>query len=132
MTAPVLATEGVTIEDAATQGGKIAMTAPLIREKQSQGWRFSFVLPAGYTLANSPLPDDERVSIQQIPARKVASLQYSGSWQQVRFDINSELLLEWVSEQQMQPTSLPRVAGYDPPWTLPFLRRNEVLVDIKP
>jgi len=132
MTAPVLATEDVTIEDAATQGGKIAMTAPLIREKQSQGWRFSFVLPAGYTLANSPLPDDERVSLQQIPARKVASLQYSGSWQQVRFDINSELLLEWVSEQQMQPTSLPRVAGYDPPWTLPFLRRNEVLVDIKP
>ena len=132
MTAPVLATEDVTTKDAATRGEKIAMTAPLIREKQDRDWRFSFVLPAGYTLANSPLPDDDRVSLQQIPARKVASLQYSGSWQQARFDLNSELLLEWVSEQQMQPISLPMVAGYDPPWTLPFLRRNEVLVDIKP
>jgi hypothetical protein len=127
MTAPVLATE-----DATTDGEKIAMTAPVVGEKRNQGWRFSFVLPAGYTLENSPLPNDERVSLQQIPARKVASLQYSGSWQQARFDTNSKLLLEWVSEQQMQPTSLPRVAGYDPPWTLPFLRRNEVLVDIKP
>ena len=127
MTAPVLATE-----NAATDGEKIAMTAPVIREKQDQGWRFSFVLPTGYTLENAPLPNDERVSLQQIPARKVASLQYSGSWQQKRFDSHSELLLQWIREQQLQPESLPRVAGYDPPWTLPFLRRNEVLVDIKP
>jgi hypothetical protein len=127
MTAPVLATE-----NAVTDGEKIEMTAPVISEKQDRGWRFSFVLPAGYTLENSPLPNDERVSLQQIPARKVASLQYSGSWQQERFDTNSELLLQWIREQQLQPDSLPRVAGYDPPWTLPFLRRNEVLVDIKP
>jgi hypothetical protein len=127
MTAPVIATE-----NAAMDSEKIAMTAPVMREKRDQGWRFSFVLPAGYTLENSPLPNDERVSLQQIPARKVASLQYSGSWQQERFDANSELLLQWLSEQKLQPDSLPRVAGYDPPWTLPFLRRNEVLVDIKP
>jgi hypothetical protein len=127
MTAPVLATE-----NAVSEGEKIAMTAPVIGEKQDRGWRFSFVLPAGYTLENSPLPNDERVSLQQISARKVASLQYSGSWQQERFDINAELLLQWIREQQLQPNSLPRVAGYDPPWTLPFLRRNEVLIDIKP
>ena len=132
MTAPVLATENVATGNAVTDGEKIAMTAPVIREKQDRGWRLSFVLPAGYTLENSPLPNDDRVSLQQIPARKVASLQYSGSWQQERFDANSELLLQWIREQQLQPDSLPRVAGYDPPWTLPFLRRNEVLVDIKP
>jgi hypothetical protein len=127
MTAPVLATK-----NAATDGEKIAMAAPVIREKQDKGWRFSFVLPTDYTPENAPLPNDERVSLQQIPARKVASLQYSGSWQQERFDSHSELLLQWIREQQLQPESLPRVAGYDPPWTLPFLRRNEVLVDIKP
>ena len=132
MTAPVLATEGVATENGPSDGEKIAMTAPVMREKQGKGWRFSFVLPAGYTLENTPLPNDDRVSLQQIPERKVASLQYSGSWQQERFDANSELLLQWISEQQLQPDSLTRVAGYDPPWTLPFLRRNEVLVDIKP
>ena len=137
MTAPVIANENRVNENRATEnalsdGEKIAMTAPVISEKQDRGWRFSFVLPAGYTLENSPLPNDERVSLQQIPARKVASVQYSGSWQQARFDAHSELLLQWLSEQQLQPDSPPRVAGYDPPWTLPFLRRNEVLVDIKP
>jgi len=132
MTAPVLANENIATGNATTVGEEVTMTAPVIREKQDRGWRFSFVLPAGYTLENSPLPNDERVSLQQIPARKVASLQYSGSWQQERFDTHSELLLQWVREQQLQPASLPRVAGYDPPWTLPFLRRNEVLVDIKP
>ena len=132
MTAPVLANENTATGKATTSGEEVAMTAPVIREKQDQGWRFSFVLPAGYTLENSPLPNDDRVSLQQIPERKVASLQYSGSWQQERFNINSELLLQWIGEQQLQPDSLPRVAGYDPPWTLPFLRRNEVLIDIKP
>ena len=126
MTAPVIASENMM-----TRGEEISMTAPVTGEKIDQGWRFSFVLPAGYTLVNAPLPIDERVSLGQIPARRVASLQYSGSWQQARFDVNAQLLLQWIQEQQLQPDSLPRVAGYDPPWTLPFLRRNEVLIDIK-
>jgi hypothetical protein len=127
MTAPVIATE-----NESTGGEEIAMTAPVPSERLGQGWRFSFVLPAGYTLEKAPLPTDERVSLAQISSRKVASLQYSGSWNQARFDTNAELLLQWIEAQQLKPESLPRVAGYDPPWTLPFLRRNEVLVDIKP
>ena len=126
MTAPVIASENLV-----AGGEQISMTAPVTGEKLDQGWRFSFVLPAGYTLANAPLPIDERVSLAQIPARRVASLQYSGSWQQARFDVNAQLLLRWLQEQQLRPGSPPRVAGYDPPWTLPFLRRNEVLIDIK-
>jgi hypothetical protein len=127
MTAPVLATENRPADKE-----KIAMTAPVIREKVEQGWRFSFVLPASYTLATAPLPIDERVNLEQIPSRKVAAVQYSGRWNQARFDENTALLLQWIAEQQLESDSPPRVAGYDPPWTLPFLRRNEVLVDIKP
>jgi DNA gyrase inhibitor GyrI len=78
------------------------------------------------------LPTDERITLTQIPERKVASLQYSGSWQQAKFDANVELLRQWLRQQQLRFDSLPRIAGYDPPWTLPFLRRNEVLIDIKP
>jgi len=127
MTAPVIASES-----RVDGGEEISMTVPVTGEKLDQGWRFSFVLPASYTLSSAPVPTDERVSLAQIPARKVASLQYSGSWQQAKFDANAALLLQWVQAQQLQPEGLPRVAGYDPPWTLPFLRRNEVLIDIKP
>jgi hypothetical protein len=127
MTAPVIASENMQ-----ASGEEISMTAPVTGEKLDQGWRFSFVLPASYTLSNAPLPIDERVELAQIPARKVASLRYTGSWKQATFDANATLLLQWVEAQQLQPDSLPRVAGYDPPWTLPFLRRNEVLIDIKP
>jgi hypothetical protein len=126
MTAPVIASE-----TGGPSGEEISMTAPVTGEKLDQGWRFSFVLPAGYSLANAPLPTDAWVTLTQIPARKVASLQYTGSWQQAKFDANAELLRQWLREQQLQFDSQPRVAGYDPPWTLPFLRRNEVLIDIK-
>jgi DNA gyrase inhibitor GyrI len=126
MTTPVLASVNTTIK-----GEKIAMTAPVTSEKQDRGWRFSFVLPAAFTLQNAPVPSDERVSLAQLSSRRVAVKQYPGSWSQAKFDDNAELLSQWLRQHQFQPSSPPRLARYDPPWTLPFLRRNEVLIDIE-
>ncbi len=126
MTTPVLASE-----DSAIKGSKIAMTAPVTAEEQGLGWRISFVLPAAFTLQNAPVPSDERVSLTQLPSHRVAVRQYPGSWSQAKFDDNAELLSQWLRQHHFQPNSPPRLARYDPPWTLPFLRRNEVLIDIE-
>jgi DNA gyrase inhibitor GyrI len=126
MTTPVLASVNT-----AVKGEKIAMTAPVTAEEQEQGWRFSFVLPAAFTLQNAPIPTDERVDLAQLASRQVAVRQYPGSWSQEKFDANAEQLSQWLRQQQFQPNSSPRLARYDPPWTLPFLRRNEVLIDIE-
>ncbi len=58
-------------------------------------------------------------------------LRYSGNWNETSYQSNLKLLQDWMLQKQFEAASLPRVAGYDPPWTLPFLRRNEVLIDIK-
>lgn len=127
MTAPVMAA------DETTPGGEeISMTAPVTGQETSLGWRFAFILPSDYTLATAPLPANPDVRLAQVPAKKVAVVRYSGSWSEAGYARNVQRLQQWMKQNQLEADALPRVAGYDPPWTLPFLRRNEVMIDIKP
>jgi len=126
MTAPVLAEH-----PAQTGATKIAMTAPVTREPSVNGWRFAFVLPAEYEIGNAPLPNDDRIQLKRIPAKKVAVLRYSGLWRKSDFAENRMRLAEWIERSGLEAESPARVASYDPPWTLPSLRRNEVMIDIK-
>lgn len=126
MTAPVLASE----EDGAN-GESIEMTAPVIADQEADGWRYAFVLPNSYTLANAPIPTNPEVKLVQVEPKLVAVLRFSGSWNETDFRTNSDRLLLWISENQLESASSPRVAGYDPPWTIPFLRRNEVMIDVR-
>lgn len=126
MTAPVMA-----IDANRARGEKIAMTAPVTGEETAPGWRFAFVLPSTYTLATAPVPSNPEVSLAQVAARKVAVLRYSGTWSETAYQKNLQLLQTWMQQNRLEAGSLPRVAGYDPPWTLPFLRRNEIMIDVK-
>lgn len=124
MTAPVLAET----DDAA--GEKIAMTAPVTSERDGETWRYAFVLPSGYTLENAPRPLDPEVSLSATEAKRVAAVRYSGRATEAARASNADALLEWVESQGLELRSELRWAGYDPPWTLPPFRRNEVLVDV--
>lgn len=126
MTAPVMA-----LDENRSSGEKISMTAPVTGQETPRGWRFAFVLPAGYTLATAPVPGNPEVKLTQLPANKVAVVRYSGSWSETAYQRNLQNLQQWMRQNQLEADGLPRVAGYDPPWTLPFLRRNEVMIDIK-
>lgn len=126
MTAPVMA-----VDDSAAEAVEIAMTAPVTGQATPAGWRFAFVLPESYTLATAPQPLNPAVRIEPVPARKVAELRYSGSWTEAGYAENVNRLQQWMQQNRLEADSLPRVAGYDPPWTLPFLRRNEVMIDIR-
>ncbi len=126
MTAPVMSSEAF-----AADGEKIAMTSPVIGEKQGSGWRFSFVLPTSYTLENAPVPSNPEVKLAVIPRKKVAVIRYSGPWKERAMREKSEALIEWIRSNGIERLSEPRSAGYDPPWTLPFLRRNEIMIDVK-
>lgn len=126
MTAPVMA-----LDEKKATGEKISMTAPVTGQQTALGWRFAFVLPSDYTLENAPMPDNPEVRLELLPARKVAVVQYTGSLNKAGYDENLKLLQQWMLQNQLKADSSPRVAGYDPPWTLPFLRRNEVMIDIQ-
>jgi hypothetical protein len=126
MTAPVISKNGN-----ALAGEKISMTSPVLGKRQAEGWRYSFVLPAIYTLDNAPLPSNPEVKLAVIPRKKVAVIRYSGSWKEQTMREKSKELVKWVHANGLERLSRPRSAGYDPPWTLPFLRRNEIMIDVK-
>ena len=124
MTTPVIADEST--------GEKIAMTTPVMGEQQSTDrWCYRFVLPATYTLANAPQPTDPEVTLAELPARKVAAIRYTGRSSEQRMREKTAGLQAWITAHAYEATSEPQFAGYDPPWTLPPFRRNEILIEIK-
>ena len=125
MTTPVMAKEGASID-----GEKVAMTTPVLGERQEQGWRYGFVLPGSYSIEKAPVPSDPLVTLAVIPKKKVAVIRYSGSWNEESMRQKSNELKNWIRTNRLEPASKPRSAGYDPPWTIPFLRRNEIMIDV--
>jgi effector-binding domain-containing protein len=122
MTAPVIQEQ---------EAETMAMTAPVIQQKSGTVWLMAFVLPAEYSVSTAPVPLDSAVIIKEIPGKKIAVIRYSGSLSEQGIEEKSEHLKNWLSQQGYQAISEPRSAAYDPPWTLPFLRRNEIHIDIE-
>lgn len=125
MTAPV------TMERSG-EGEKIAMTAPVTQTKSEGGWVMTFMMPSKYRLQDLPQPKDPRVQFEEVPARIMGVLQYSGTWGAEGSGRRQEELKSWIEKTgRYEVVSGPAFAGYDPPWTLPFLRRNEVMFIVK-
>jgi DNA gyrase inhibitor GyrI len=110
---------------------KITMTAPVFQEQSGQKWTMRFVLPSQYQLATAPQPTDPAVTIMEIPAKKVAVLLFSGFLNKNNIAKKKAELSAWLKENNRKAILEPRSAGYNPPWTIPFLRRNEVHIDIE-
>jgi hypothetical protein len=122
MTAPVLQEE---------LSEEIAMTAPVLQEERADGWWMAFVLPEGYTLESAPEPNDSRVSLREVPATRIATLRYSGWNSPGKMAKHEGTLREWLKAEGLEAVGEPRMASFDPPWTLPFMRRNEVQITVK-
>jgi effector-binding domain-containing protein len=110
---------------------KLSMTAPVLQEKSGEKWTMAFVMPSKYTLETLPEPADPEVNLIRIPGKKVAAMRYSGFLTERRISEKAQELTAWLEEKGLKALSSPRSAGYDPPWTIPFLRRNEVHIDIE-
>ena len=110
---------------------KIAMTIPVLQKPDEDSWTMSFVLPAEYTLETIPMPIDKNITIEQIEEKKIAAIQYSGFINQNKIDEHAEILKQWLSENGYVALSDHMSAAYDPPWTIPWMKRNEVLIEIE-
>ncbi|MCL4808338.1 MAG: heme-binding protein [Thermoanaerobaculia bacterium] len=126
MTAPVAQERRAGSRD----GTKIAMTAPVAQEKTPEGWTVAFVMPSEHTMATLPKPDDPRVTLREVPARRVAAVTFSGTWGEEKFDAIARELLGKLDAAGFAPAGPPVYARYDPPWTPWFLRKNEILVPL--
>lgn len=119
MTSPVIQQE---------TGEKIAMTGPVIQQKQGASWIMEFVLPSKFNTKEPPEPLTNEVKLVKTPGYKAAVISYSGNLREEKYNTKAKELMDIVREKGLQPKGEPFSAGYDPPWTLPFLKRNEVLV----
>ena len=112
------------------QAETISMTAPVETSSVEGSYTMRFFLPASYTPATAPVPTDARVELVEVPAETLAVLRFSGSRDESDVRIQQEELLRVVNASGWRAAGDPTALFYDPPWTLPFLRRNEVAVAV--
>ncbi len=126
MTAPVK------MQATAKQSQKIAMTTPVTLQQpqqQAEGkWRVRFVMPSQYTMQTLPKPNNPAVKISQVPVQTYGVIKFSGLTGTDKVATKTTELKEWMQKQNLQLVGEPELARYNPPWTLPFMRRNEVMI----
>jgi hypothetical protein len=133
--AKIAMTAPVTVEP---QSSKIAMTAPVTVEPQSgdtsvagaNQWRIHFVMPSQYTLANIPKPKNNAVTLHELSRKYMVVHRYSGFNTQARVQEKTDEALAWAKQQSLKIMGTAQLSRYDPPWTLPMFRRNEIMLEV--
>lgn len=123
MTAPVTE-QGAQIE-------KVAMTAPVMAEIGGTSRTISFVVPQKYTLSSLPQPTNSHIEILEVPEKRVAALRFSWFQNANRVQDMQEKLLALLARDEREIVGTPVYAGYNAPWTPPWMTRHEILVELQ-
>jgi len=131
--AKIAMTAPVTMEP---QSQKIAMTAPVaLMPAESMGaskqWRVHFVMPSQYNMNTIPKPKNPDVKLREIPGKLFAVSSFTGFNTQTRVQAKTDELNVWIGQKNLKVLSQAQLARYDPPWTLPMFRRNEVMIEVE-
>lgn len=120
MTAPVMQ----------QQSEKIAMTAPVMQTGDGNNWSVAFVMPDEYTMEALPKPNNDLVKLIEVPGKRFAAIRFSGLASDENLQGHTEKLKAYIESNNLSVISAPAYAFYNPPWTLPFMRRNEIMIEI--
>lgn len=124
MTAPVAT------RPAAAAGTELPMTSPVRTREEGRGVTMAFYLPAEYGPGDAPVPTDPEVRLVVEPGRTLAVRGFSWWATEGRVEDQRRALLSALADRGIEPQGDPALLQYDPPWTLPFLRTNEVVVPV--
>ncbi len=106
---------------------RIAMTAPVMQEQKEDAFIVSFMMPSNYTMDSIPIPGDPAVTIVQKEKYKAAVLRFAGYAPEEKIMKKQARLKEFLKADGYEIQSSAHMAFYNPPWTPPFMRRNEVM-----
>ncbi|MDO8907258.1 MAG: heme-binding protein [Pseudohongiella sp.] len=109
---------------------KIAMTAPVQQTPSDEGWLIAFVVPSEFDQDTVPQPTNPEVMIRVVPEQLMAVLTYSGRWTENNQSEHRQSLLKTLAAAGVEVVGEPVSAAYNSPFTLPFMRRNEVMVEV--
>jgi len=113
-------------------GTSIGMTAPVeVGKGVSGNIAMRFFLPKDFTLSSSPVPRNPRVKLAELPPEVFAALRYSGISNDEKFKEKSEQIKAALKDSKWTIAGEPNLFGFDPPYTIPFLRRNEVMIKVE-
>ena len=106
------------------------MTAPVQQEKTDTEWAISFIMPSKFSIDTIPNPINDRIKIIQIPSKRYAVITFSGRSTEANLTKHTNELEIYMNGSSYSKVGNAKYAFYNPPWTLPFLRRNEVQFEI--
>ncbi|WP_413519997.1 SOUL family heme-binding protein [Psychrobacter glacincola] len=132
MTAPVAmqfeAKQSTTNKNDSNESQKIAMTAPVSMQQNDGKWRVQFTMPSQYTMQTLPKPNNTDIIISEVPPQTYGVIKFSGLAGSEKVAAKTVELQSWMQTQKLTLTGTPELARYNPPWTLPFMRRNEIMI----
>ena len=108
------------------EGQKVAMTAPVITDE-----KMVFILPGGLTPETAPEPNGQAIEFTEVPPRKVATLKFSWTTSDDRVERKTKELLAVLDSNEIPTQGRPFLMRYNDPWTPPFMRRNEVAIEVQ-
>ena len=109
---------------------KLEMTAPVTQAPAPGGFAVQFVMPKGYTLATLPEPLDASVKLREVAGQRVAVIRFSGSWSQSTFEEQLQTLRSALASAGIKTQGEAISSRYNSPFSLPFLRRNEIWLNL--
>jgi DNA gyrase inhibitor GyrI len=128
MTAPVLQQSE---EPAASPAGAGSATTPIAPTANAAAtWSVRFIMPAGSTMDNLPAPANPAVRLREVPGQRIAAIRFSGTADADSVAANTSALTRFIADKGLHALAPPTYAFYNPPWTLPFMRRNEVMIEV--
>ena len=112
---------------------KIAMTVPVIAEGKGdqKTWLIQFVMPKQYTMDTLPKPNNSQVKLIPIGPQKLAVIRFTGFVGDDKVQEKTAELMAWIKSRNEIALGNPRLARYNPPWSIPWMRRNEILIPIQ-
>ena len=124
---------GYIFGDNTTDAGKsrkISMTAPVTVSPAESGWKLHFVMPSQEKMDTLPHPNNAQINLRKVGEHEVVAIRFSGWTTTKSIRENTEKLQQWASARQLTLKGEPQVARYDDPFTLPWRRRNEILIEV--
>ncbi len=109
---------------------KIAMTAPVTQIQSAGQWVVRFTMPSAYSMETLPEPNDPKVHLRVLPPTRFAVLQFSGLARKDDVAAKTAELEKLAATHHLRAVGPASLAQYDPPWTLWFMRRNEVMIPV--
>ena len=110
---------------------KIAMTSPVQQQLTDKSWRISFVMPSKFNMDSLPVPNNNLVQLKEVLEKKFVVIEFSGTNSNANVNEHENQLMSYIEANKIKTIGSPKYSFYDAPWTLPILRRNEVMIEIK-